>query len=199
MSSTVVALRSLGVRTGAGADACGARVDTICLMRSRPLIAALLLCAHCATLHAPLENMRDSAGRCRDSAGRFAVDSTCDSATVEGALAALGVAAGLGIIAGIIYLASRPRSQAPEPVGSSAPPSAAPGDEAAREAALLRAQPRTIVFRDAGMMVLLSCYDREGNHTPRLGYSCEQEGLFRTPPARTDTRLHWLGPSGSGR
>ena len=180
-------------------------------MRSRPLIATLLLCAHCATLHAPLENMRDSAGRCRDSAGRFAVDSTCDSATVEGALAALGVAAGLGIIAGIIYLASRPRSQAPEPVGSSAPPSAAPGDEAAREAALLRAQPRTIVFRDAGtdanhdagrdagMMVLLSCYDREGNHTPRLGYSCEQEGLFRTPPARTDTRLHWLGPSGSGR
>ncbi len=178
-------------------------------MRSRPLIAALLLCAHCATLHAPLE-MRDSAGRCRVSAGRFAVDSTCDSATVEGALAALGVAAGIGIIAGIIYLATRARSRAPEPVGPSAPPSAAQGDEAAREATLLRAQARAIVLRDAGTdashdagrdagMVLLSCYDREGNYTPRLGYSCEQEGLFSTPPARTDTRLHWLGPSGSGR
>jgi hypothetical protein len=182
-------------------------------MRSRPLIAALLLCAHCATLHAPLENMRDRAGRCRDSAGRFATDSSCDSAIspTDGTLAALGVLLGLGLTAVIIYVASRPRSQAPEPVAPSAPASAAPGDEAAREAALLRAQPRVIVFRDAGtdashdagrdagMMVLLSCYDREGNHTPRLGYSCEQEGLFRTPPARTDTRLHWLGPSGGGR
>ena len=33
----------------------------------------------------------------------------------------------------------------------------------------------------------------------RRGMYEKQEGLFSTPPARTDTRLHWLGPSGSGR